>query len=158
MARNLDRQMAQQQEQYDQAAYQELVNRVKPKPPLGRNCLGAFLIGGAICTVAQAFVLLFLAAGFSLADASTATVMVMVFLGALLTGLGVYDELAKIAGAGAIIPVTGFANSIVSPALEFKREGFVFGIGTRMFTVAGPVLVYGSVAAVLMGLITWLVR
>ncbi|MBC7335784.1 MAG: SpoVA/SpoVAEb family sporulation membrane protein, partial [Clostridia bacterium] len=85
-------------------------------------------------------------------------VMVMVVLGALLTGLGVYDNLAKIGGAGSIIPITGFANSIVSPALEFKREGFVFGMATRMFTVAGPVLVYGLVSAVLMGLIVWVVR
>lgn len=158
MPEPLDKQIQQQQQQYDQAAYQQLVNRVKPRPPVGRNCLGAFLVGGAICTVAQAFVLLFLAAGFGLTDASTATVMVMIFLGALLTGLGIYDNLAKIGGAGAIIPITGFANSIVSPALEFKREGFVFGIGTRMFTVAGPVLVYGFVTAVLMGLIVWLVR
>lgn len=158
MPEPLDKQIQQQQQQYDQAAYQQLVNRVKPRPPVGRNCLGAFLVGGAICTVAQAFVLLFLAAGFGLTDAGTATVMVMIFLGALLTGLGIYDNLAKIGGAGAIIPITGFANSIVSPALEFKREGFVFGIGTRMFTVAGPVLVYGFVTAVLMGLIVWLVR
>ncbi|MBC7346445.1 MAG: stage V sporulation protein AC [Clostridia bacterium] len=158
MIKPLDDQLRQQQQQYDQAAYQQLVNQVKPKPPVARNCLGAFLVGGAICTLGQAIVLFFMRSGLSLADAGTAAVMVMVFLGALLTGLGVYDNLAKIGGAGSIIPITGFANSIVSPALEFKREGFVFGMATRMFTVAGPVLVYGLVSAVLMGLIVWVVR
>lgn len=154
----LDDQIREQQRYYDQAAYQALVNQVKPRPPLLRNCLGAFLVGGAICTVGQLVNMSFMSAGLTRLDAASATSMLMVFLGALLTGLGVYDDIGKYGGAGSIIPITGFANSVVSPALEFKREGFVFGVGARMFTIAGPVLVYGLVAAMLMGLIKWLAR
>lgn len=138
--------------------YQQMVNQVKPKPRVARNALGAFLVGGAICAAAQGLFLFFLACGLSLVNAGTATTMAMIFAGALLTGLGIYDSIARVGGAGAIIPITGFANSIVAPAMEFKREGFVAGIGARMFTVAGPVLAYGLVTSVLVGLIIYYFR
>ncbi|MCR4420760.1 MAG: stage V sporulation protein AC [Clostridia bacterium] len=158
MPEPLDGQLRRQQQQYDQAAYQKLVGQSKPKPPVARNALAAFILGGALCALGQLIVLLLVGAGMSPAEATTATAMIMVFLGALLTGLGVYDTLAKWGGAGAIVPITGFANSIVAPAMEFKHEGFVFGVGARMFTVAGPVLVYGLVTAILMGLLTWVLK
>lgn len=94
----------------------------------------------------------------SVKEANGLTATVMVTLGALLTGLGWYDELGKFAGAGSAVPITGFANSIVSPALEFKREGFILGVGARMFVVAGPVLVYGTLTSVVIGFIHWLVK
>lgn len=99
---------------------------------------------------------LILGAGLVEQDASAAVVMIMVFLGALLTGLGVYDNIVKVGGAGAIVPITGFANSIVAPALEFKREGFVYGVGARMFTIAGPVLVYGFLTSIIIGLLRFI--
>ncbi|MGB9885909.1 MAG: stage V sporulation protein AC [Moorellales bacterium] len=158
MPQPLDRQLRDQQQHYDQISYQKLVGQVKPKPPVVRNALAAFLVGGSLCALAQLFTLMLLRAGLNAAEAAPVTAMVMVFLGAFLTGLGVYDNLAKWGGAGAMIPITGFANSIVAPAMEFRHEGFVFGVGARLFTVAGPVLVYGLVASVLVGLLAWLSR
>ncbi|WP_227767792.1 stage V sporulation protein AC [Zhaonella formicivorans] len=133
-----------------------MVNAVKPKPPLVRNAVGAFLVGGMICLIAQLFLNAFVGLGLPQKEASTATTVVMVFLGALLTGVGIYDNIAKFAGAGSIIPITGFANSIVSPALEFKREGFVYGVAAKMFTIAGPVLAYGFLVSIIVGLIYYL--
>ena len=151
----LQQQIQQAQKQYDQQEYQQLVNKYKPKPTVLKNSLWAFVVGGLICVIAQIFLIFFLRLGLAIREANAATVIVMVFLGAFLTGLGVYDALARFGGAGAIIPITGFANSIVSPALEFKREGYVFGVGSRMFTIAGPVLLYGFVTSVLVGLIAY---
>lgn len=136
--------------------YQKMVMNVKPKPPLLRNMLGAFVFGGAICTLGQAMINLYKSFGLSPIDAGAATSATLVFLAALLTGLGVYDSVAKYAGAGTIVPITGFANSIVAPALEYRREGMVFGVGQKMFSLAGPVLAFGFVAAWLVGLITYL--
>lgn len=138
--------------------YQKMVTTVKPKPPLLRNILGAFVFGGAICTLGQAMINFFMSIGLSKLDAGAATSATLVFLAALLTGLGVYDSLAKYAGAGTIVPITGFANSIVAPALEFRREGMVFGVGQKMFSLAGPVLAFGFVTAWLVGLITYLLK
>lgn len=151
-----EKQMEKQRQLKQQQQYQQLVNSIKPKPPIVRNALGAFFVGGFICLIAQVIQEGFLSIGLSQKEASTATVVVMVFLGALLTGLGVYDNIAKFAGAGSIVPITGFANSIVSPALEFKREGFVYGVAAKMFTIAGPVLVYGFIVSILVGLIYYL--
>lgn len=151
----LEQQVQQSQQQYLQQKYQQMVNAVKPKPPMGRNAFWAFIVGGAICAVAQGMLFFFTAMGLGSDNSAAAMVMVMVFAGALLTGLGVYDNLARLGGAGAILPITGFANSIVAPAMEFKREGFVSGVGSRMFTVAGPVLVYGLVTSVLIGLLAY---
>lgn len=150
---NIDQEMQQSKEMYDKEAYQLIVKRHTPKPTVLKNSIKAFLVGGAICALAQVFFELFSGAGLVTEDAGASVVMIMVFLGALLTGLGVYDEIVKVGGAGAIVPITGFANSIVSPALEFKREGFVYGVGARMFTIAGPVLVYGFLMSVIIGLI-----
>jgi len=138
--------------------YQMMVTSAKPKPPLLRNVLGAFVIGGAICVFGQALLNFFKSSGLAKPEAGAATSAVLVFLAALLTGLGVYDSIAKYAGAGTIVPITGFANSIVAPAMEFRREGMVFGVGQRIFTLAGPVLAFGFVTAWLIGLITYLFK
>lgn len=140
----------------EQQKFQEKFDRVKPKTPLLKNIVWAFIVGGLICALGQFFLNYFISTGLSKKDAAGPTCIVLIFLSALLTGLGFYDELGRRAGAGSIVPITGFANSIVSPAMEFKREGYVFGIGAKMFVIAGPVLVYGISTAVLIGFIYWL--
>lgn len=136
-------------------AYQEKIKQVSPKPTIGKNLMWAFVVGGLICTFGQFIQNLLIDSGMSKKDAAGPTAVILVFLAAFLTGLGVYDDIGKRAGAGSIVPITGFANSVVSPAMEFKREGFVFGVGARMFTIAGPVIVYGTAAAVTIGVIYW---
>lgn len=136
--------------------YQQMVQRTKPKPPLVRNILGAFFFGGLICTIGQVILNLFKSQGLAQQQAGAATSAVLVFAAAFLTGLGVYDNIAKYAGAGTIVPITGFANSMVAPAMEFKREGMVLGVGARLFTLAGPVLAFGFVTSWLIGLIAFL--
>ncbi len=130
----------------------------KASPPTKhvKNMVMAFLVGGGICTLGQAFFHLYLYAGLDEKSASTFVSITLIFLSALLTALRIYDNLAKHAGAGSLVPITGFANSIVSPAMEFKNEGYVVGIGGKMFVIAGPVLVYGTAASILYGLILWL--
>lgn len=142
-------------EQY-RKEFHELVKQKTPRSKLLRNCIRAFIIGGLICDVGQFFSSLLLNVGLQKEDASTYVSIIMVFLGALLTGLGAYDNIGKFSGAGSIVPITGFANSIVSPAMEFKREGYVLGVGAKMFTIAGPVLVYGITSSVIVGLIYYL--
>ena len=143
-------------EQKKQQQYQEKVDNLTPKPPLLKNICWAFVVGGLICTLGQFITNYFVTLGLSLKEASNYTTIVLVFLGAFFTGLGIYDELGKRAGAGSVVPITGFANSIVAPAMEFKREGYVFGIGAKMFVIAGPVLVYGMVTAFIVGVIYWI--
>lgn len=126
-----------------------------PKPPVLKNILWAFVVGGLICVIGQGLQDFFLSMELQKKDAAAATSITLVFLGAFLTGLGVYDEIGKRAGAGSIVPITGFANSIVACAMEFKREGFVFGIGAKMFVIAGPVIVYGLITAFVVGLARW---
>ncbi len=116
----------------------------------------AFLIGGLICTFGQALMNLYMFFGLDKDDASLVVSVTLVFCSALTTGLGVYDKLAKHAGAGTLVPITGFANAVVSPAIEFKSEGFVLGVGAKMFIIAGPVIVYGVVASVVYGVIYWI--
>ena len=116
----------------------------------------AFVVGGLICCVGQAFFELYRAAGLDKETAAPVVSVTLVFLGALLTGLGVYDNIARFAGAGSLVPITGFANSVVSPALEFKSEGFITGMAAKMFVIAGPVLVYGTAASVVYGVILML--
>ncbi|MCE5284568.1 MAG: stage V sporulation protein AC [Pelosinus sp.] len=152
MANNTSKKQAEQQQ------FQEKFERIKPAPPLIKNVSMAFLVGGLICVLGQFFINTFIGLGLSSKDAAAATSAVMIFLGAFFTGLGVYDELGKVAGAGSVVPITGFSNSIVSSAMEFKREGYVFGVGAKMFTIAGPVLVYGTVTAFLFGIIYWLIH
>jgi stage V sporulation protein AC len=145
----------QAQQMKEQQAYQKKFDQVKPKPPLLKNVLWAFVVGGLICVLGQFVQNYFIDLGFTKKDAAAPTSLVMVFLGAFFTGLGIYDELGKRAGAGSVVPITGFANSIVAPAMEFKREGYVFGVGAKMFVIAGPVLAYGTLTAVTVGLIYW---
>lgn len=137
----------------DKQQYQQMLEKKSPDSPLWKDCLKAFLFGGAICTVGELVSNFWQGRGLETADAAAATAITMVFLGALLTGLHLYDKMAKHAGAGSLVPITGFANAIVSPAMEFKSEGFVLGIGAKLFAIAGPVLVYGISASILYGLI-----
>ena len=136
--------------------YDKLVKELSPRSPLGKDCLFAFLIGGLICTVGQGFMALYGAVGLPKQDAGTAASMTLVALSALLTGLSLYDDIAKAAGAGTLVPITGFANAIAAPAVEFKTEGFVLGVGAKIFTIAGPVIVYGLSASVVYGIIYYL--
>lgn len=137
----------------EQKEYHHLVNRVKPKPPLIQNCFWAFVVGGLICVVGQLFMEYYISLGYGKQDAGSLEAITMIFLGALFTGLGIYDVLGQKAGAGSIVPITGFANAIVASAMEFKREGYIFGVGARIFSIAGPTLLFGFAASVLAGLI-----
>ena len=136
--------------------YGKLVNEINPKSPMWKDCLAAFLVGGLICTLGQVFINWYGKLGLDKELAGTAASMSLVALSALLTGLSLYDNIAKHAGAGTLVPITGFANSIAAPAVEFKTEGFVLGVGAKMFTIAGPVIVYGVSASVVYGLIYWI--
>ncbi len=136
--------------------YAKYVSDKMPPSPIVRDCLMAFLFGGIICCIGQLINDGWSALGLTKDDAATAATISMVFLGAFCTGLGFYDNLAKYGGAGTLVPITGFANAVASPALEFKTEGFILGVGAKMFTIAGPVIVYGVSASVVYGLIYWI--
>jgi len=133
--------------------YEKFASRHAPRSNMRRDLPGAFTVGGLICCVGQLFIDMYSRLGFSAENAAAAETVTMVFLGALLTGIGVYDDLARFAGAGTLVPITGFANAVASPALEFKTEGFITGTGTKMFVIAGPVIVYGVSAGIFYGLI-----
>ena len=145
------------EQNFTQKEYQKYVQKKSPNSPIIKNVIMAFIIGGLICVVGQIISNYFKSRGLSTEDVAGATAISMIFLGALLTGLDIYDALAKYAGAGTIVPITGFANAIVSPAMEFKSEGYVLGMGAKMFVIAGPVLVYGITASVVVGIIFFLV-
>ena len=136
--------------------YARLVGEMSPKSPMWKDCVNAFWIGGLICTLGQLIMAGYLRIGLDKEKAGTAMSMTLVALSALLTGLSFYDDIAKRAGAGTLVPITGFANAIASPAVEFKTEGFILGVGAKMFTIAGPVIVYGVSASVVYGLIYWI--
>ncbi len=138
--------------------YDEYVKKKTPNSPILKNCIKAFFVGGAICVIGQAITDLCIMLGAGMTEVKIITPIILIFLGSLLTGLGVYDKLGKHAGGGSIIPITGFANSIVSSAMEFKKEGYVMGVGAKMFTIAGPVIVYGVVASMIYGFIYWIVN
>lgn len=133
--------------------YGAYVNGKSKPSPMIKNMVWAFVVGGLICTLGQGLLNLYKGAGLSAEDAGAAVSMTLIFAAALLTGLGLFDKLAKRAGAGTLVPITGFANAMVSPALEFKSEGLVTGTGAKLFTVAGPVLVFGISASVLYGMV-----
>ena len=135
--------------------YQKLADAHAPKSPILKDCINAFWIGGLICVLGQLLTNGYGALGLEKTDAATAASMTLVAISALLTGLSLYDDIAKVAGAGTLVPITGFANSIAAPAVEFKTEGFILGVAAKMFTIAGPVLVYGTAAGVVYGLIYW---
>ena len=136
--------------------YDALVRDLAPKSPIWKDCFHAFWIGGTICALGQLILNGYLALGLDKTDASTAASMSLVVISAVLTGLSLYDNIAKFAGAGTLVPITGFANAIAAPAVEFKTEGFILGVGAKMFTIAGPVIVYGVSASVIYGFIYWL--
>lgn len=142
----------------DRQKYAALLARKSPPSPLLRDCLMAFLFGGAICTAGEGVRMFWLSRGLDTDDTAAATAITMVFFGALLTCLHLYDKLAKHAGAGTIVPITGFANAIVSPAIEYKSEGLVLGLGAKLFVIAGPVLVYGITASVIYGLVLFILK
>lgn len=143
----------------EQKKYKEFAETKKPKPPVLRNIISAFIVGGIICTIGQIILNFYVSIGMDkLKEAPAATSATMVFLGAFLTGIGVYDQIGKRAGAGSIVPITGFANSIVSPAMEFKAEGFIFGVAAKMFVVAGPVIVYGMTISMIIGFIYYFLK
>ncbi|TJX14702.1 stage V sporulation protein AC [Tissierella creatinini] len=138
--------------------YQKFSDKKSPKPKYLKNIVMAFLVGGIICAFGQVIINFLKSLGLDEKAVGAGTSIILVFLGAILTGLGVYDKIGKVGGAGAAIPITGFANAIVSPAMEYKREGFIFGVAAKMFTVAGPVLVYGIGSSVIVGLLSLLFR
>lgn len=133
--------------------YQEYVKKKIPKPPYLKNAIRAFLIGGLICLIGQIIRNILFSFGLDENQVMAGTAIILVFIGSLLTGIGIYDEIGKYGGAGAVIPITGFANSIVSTAMEHKREGYIFGVAANMFTIAGPVLVYGIGGSIVVGLL-----
>lgn len=133
--------------------YTQYVKRLSPRSPLAKDLVCSFCIGGLICALGQLILNGWTMTGLDERAAGTATSISMIFLSAVLTGLSLYDNIAKVAGAGTIVPITGFANSVVSPAIEFKAEGFITGMAAKMFVIAGPVIVYGTVASVVYGLI-----
>jgi stage V sporulation protein AC len=133
--------------------YGDYVNKKSPNSPLWRNMIKAFLVGGLICCLGQLILNGYTAAGLTAEKAASATSVSLVFLGALLTGLKIYDKIAKFGGAGTLVPITGFANSVVAPALEFKTEGYITGTAAKMFIISGPVIVFGITASVIYGII-----
>jgi len=135
---------------------QYVMSKAKPSP-IVKDCIWAFCVGGLICVIGQALSTLYQNWGASKEDAGTWVSVTLVFAASLLTGLGVFDDIAKRAGAGTLVPITGFSNAMVSPALEFKSEGFITGTAVKLFTIAGPVLVYGISASVIYGIILWII-
>ena len=136
--------------------YNEYIKKKQPRSPLGMDMLRAFLVGGLICAGGEGLRALYISLGLDTESAGTAVSISLVFLGALLTGLGLYDDIARFAGAGTLVPITGFANSVVSPAIDFKSEGFITGMASKMFVVAGPVIVFGTLASVVYGVVLML--
>lgn len=140
----------------DKQTYKKYAEARAPKTPTAKNCVWAFLSGGSICLAAEGLKNLYRFAGMTQDDAGTLTSITLVFVAVLLTGLGVFDKIAKHAGAGTLVPITGFANAVASPAIDSKGEGMVLGVGAKIFTVAGPVLLYGTFAGAIYGVAYWL--
>ncbi len=133
--------------------YKQLIKKHRPTDSRVKNFFFAYLIGGLICLFGQGISNLLISNGLSKTDAGSFTTIILIFIGGLLTGLGIYDEIAQYAGAGTIVPITGFANAIVSPAMEYRQEGYIMGLGAQIYSIAGPVLTYGMVAAFLVGIV-----
>ncbi len=138
--------------------YQKYADRTAKKSPLFIDCIKAFIVGGLICTFAELLFDFYLKLSIKEETVKILVPVTLIFITALFTGLGLFDKLAKHAGAGTLVPITGFANAVVSPALDTKAEGYILGVGTKMFTIAGPVIVYGTVASVMYGFIIWLMK
>lgn len=138
--------------------YNEYVKQVTPKSNLFPDMAKAFLVGGIICTIGQALTTLFMNSGLDKDTANSWTLVVLIAVTVILTGLNIFSKIAKFGGAGALVPITGFANSVASPAIEYKKEGQVFGIGCKIFTIAGPVILYGILSSWVLGLIYWVLK
>ena len=138
--------------------YQDYVDKKSPNSPILKNCIFAFLIGGLICSIGQIILFYCLYKGLDETTSGTIVSIILIAISAFLTGLNIFNKIGKIAGAGSLIPITGFANSIVSPAMEYKSEGFIMGVGAKMFTVAGPVLVYGISTSIIVGIIYFILN
>ncbi len=136
--------------------YSKLVKEKSPNSPVVLNCIKAFLVGGLICLLGQGLTNLYIYLNVPEKDAKTLCSVSLVFLGVLLTVIGIYDNIAKHAGAGTLLPITGFANSIASAAIEFRSEGFILGVGAKIFSIAGPVIAYGTLASVIYGFVYWI--
>ena len=136
--------------------YNKIVTKNSPKSKLFVNCIKAFLIGGAICTIGQGFTDLYAMLGAAEKDSKTLCSVTLIFIGILLTAIGVYDKIAKHGGEGTLVPITGFANAVSSPAIEFKSEGYIAGLGAKLFIIAGPVIVYGVSASIIYGFVLWI--
>ena len=136
--------------------YNKIVTKNSPKSKLFVNCIKAFLIGGAICTIGQGFTDLYAMLGAAEKDSKTLCSVTLIFIGILLTAIGVYDKIAKHGGAGTLVPITGFANAVSSPAIEVKSEGYIAGLGAKLFIIAGPVIVYGVSASIIYGFVLWI--
>lgn len=138
--------------------YSDMVDKASPNSPVFLNCIKAFVFGGAICTIGQIIATLLQNAGLGEKEVQAGTSSILIIATAILTGIGVFDKIARHAGAGTIVPITGFANSVVSPALEFKHEGFILGTAAQMFSIAGPVILYGIASSFLYGLIIFIFK
>jgi stage V sporulation protein AC len=144
--------------QMDKATYKKYAGETAKKSNVLLNITKAFLIGGLICCIGEAIIKLYIYLGISLETARTLESVTLIFIAALLTGIGYYDSIAKHAGAGTIVPITGFANAVVAPAIDSKSEGFILGVGSKMFVIAGPVIVYGVIASIIYGLVYYFIR
>ena len=142
--------------QVSKQEYAKMVSKTAPPSPLIKDMVAAFLVGGFICALGQVLLIGYEMSSLDDQSAKTMVSVTLIFLSALLTAFGIFDKIAKFSGAGTLVPITGFANSVVSPAIEYKAEGFVLGVGAKMFTIAGPVIVYGVSASVVYGIIYWL--
>jgi len=138
--------------------YKKLTESTARRSPVFKNCISAFLVGGSICTLGQGLKNLYEYLKLPEESVKTLVPVSLIFIAVLLTGLGIFDKIAKLAGAGTLVPITGFANAVASPAIDTKAEGFILGVGAKMFTIAGPVIVYGTVASVVYGVIYWMTR
>ena len=136
-----------------QKDYQNYVDQKSPNSPILKNCFNAFWVGGLICTIGQIIAMICKARGFDETMSGNIVSILLIGISAFLTGLNIFNKIGKFAGAGSLVPITGFANSIVAPAMEYKSEGYVMGVGGKMFTIAGPVLVFGISASILIGII-----
>jgi stage V sporulation protein AC len=145
-------------EQLEKEKYLKLVEELSPNSHIVKDSLKAFLVGGLICTLGQVIINTLINFNIPKDDAGAYTSIILIFIGVLVTGVGLYSKLGKFSGAGSLIPITGFANAVASPAIEFKKEGYIFGVGSKMFTIAGPVIVYGTSTSIIIGSIYYFIK
>lgn len=146
------------QSQSGKDRYQQLVKEYSPNSHVVTDCLKAFIVGGIICCIGQFITNFFTSNGFSKDEAGMFTSVTLIFIAALLTGIGLYEKIGKFGGAGSVVPITGFSNSVAAPAIEFKREGFILGVGAKIFIVAGPVILYGTLTSIVVGIFYYILK